>query len=267
MEWLATQLTLMPGLIKAILVLPWAAILSVVEQHPPDTWPRYSRNLGLWMINTLLSPLIILPITLWACTHSPIDRPDFLRTGPGWIMDILILDFGLYLWHRLNHIWPFLWRFHKIHHLDQWLDTSSAVRFHFGEVLLSALFRCPIIVLTGMNAPSIILYEVMVLLASLFQHAHIHLPRHLEVLLSMIFVTPDWHHRHHHPDIVNTNSHYGTIFSFWDRLLRSDPASDWHRCDIYGLDQQPDMTLTELVMRPFRLRKNQYRLPKLGREK
>jgi len=53
----------------------------------------------------------------------------------------LLLDWTVYVWHRLNHRAPLLWRFHVVHHTDLDLDVSTAFRFHAGELLLSVLWR------------------------------------------------------------------------------------------------------------------------------
>jgi sterol desaturase/sphingolipid hydroxylase (fatty acid hydroxylase superfamily) len=72
-----------------------------------------------------------------------------LNGWAGFALDLVTLDLWIYWWHRANHELPFLWRFHEIHHLDEFLDTTSAVRFHFGEVLLSTCVRAPLIILLG----------------------------------------------------------------------------------------------------------------------
>jgi len=57
------------------------------------------------------------------------------------VLGFLLLDYSLYLWHRLNHRMPFLWRFHAVHHIDLDLDSTTGLRFHFGELALAAGFR------------------------------------------------------------------------------------------------------------------------------
>ena len=36
--------------------------------------------------------------------------------------------------HRLVHKVPFLWRFHRVHHSDQKMETTSGIRFHPVEI-------------------------------------------------------------------------------------------------------------------------------------
>ena len=70
----------------------------------------------------------------------------------------------------------FLWRFHSVHHLDETLDTSSAVRFHFGEVVLSALVRGVVIVLFDLPLASVLVFEAVVLASAIFHHSDAKLP-------------------------------------------------------------------------------------------
>jgi sterol desaturase/sphingolipid hydroxylase (fatty acid hydroxylase superfamily) len=70
----------------------------------------------------------------------------------------VIYDLFLYFWHRANHEIPFLWRFHHVHHLDETLDVSSGIRFHFGEVVLSALVRCAVIIAFNISLTNLTSY-------------------------------------------------------------------------------------------------------------
>ena len=59
-------------------------------------WMRLFKNLSLFGINALLSPLIVLPITVFATEHSFGLRPDWWRGGLGLALDLLLLDFWIY---------------------------------------------------------------------------------------------------------------------------------------------------------------------------
>src|SRR5262249_3020468 len=51
------------------------------------------------------------------------------------VMAILLFDGWLYLLHRANHKFSFLWRFHRVHHSDPEMDTTTAIRFHTAKLL------------------------------------------------------------------------------------------------------------------------------------
>jgi sterol desaturase/sphingolipid hydroxylase (fatty acid hydroxylase superfamily) len=126
-----------------------------------------------------------------------------------------------YYWHRLNHRIPFLWRFHNVHHIDIDLDVSTALRFHFGEITLSILFRVVQLAIIGPSPTTFLIFETCFEAATEFHHSNWRMPFRLERLLNKVFVTPRMHSLHHSVVEEETNSNYSTIFSWWDRLNRS----------------------------------------------
>ena len=158
---------------------------------------RLARNLTLFVVNFLLSPLIVLPITAWAEGFDLGLRPA-VSTGPAFLpLDILLLDLWVYWWHRANHEIQLLWRFHQVHHLDETLDVSSAVRFHLGEVLLSALVRAAVVILLDLPLVSVVLFEACVLVSAIFHHSDSRLSPAIERTLARLVVTPSIHWVHH----------------------------------------------------------------------
>jgi sterol desaturase/sphingolipid hydroxylase (fatty acid hydroxylase superfamily) len=138
-----------------------------------------------------------------------------------WLLGFLLLDLSFYHWHRLNHAVPFLWRFHNVHHVDPDLDVSTAFRFHFGEVALSAGFRSVQIAAIGVPLAVYAAYEVVFQAATYFHHSNVRLPERLERALNCVFVTPRMHGIHHSDYREETDSNYSVVFSVWDRLHRS----------------------------------------------
>lgn len=246
---------------KGIAVGLWIALFLIGERLLPAAdrpveargLPRLARNAGLWLLNAGLSPLIVIPVSLWASQHTLGWRPEALRGGWALLADILLLDFLIYWWHRANHELPLLWRFHAVHHLDRFLDASSAVRFHFGEVLLSALARAAIIMLFDIPLASVLVFEALVLMASIFHHSNLRLSERLEKVLARIVVTPSIHWMHHHAVRRDTDSNYATILSLWDRLFGSRNPQ-LRRLDMeIGLEGEVrDGGFAELLARPFR---------------
>ncbi len=214
-------------------------------------WRRLARNLGLFGLNALLAPLIVLPITWWAADHSLGLRPAALAGWPGLVFDILILDLWIYWWHRANHELPLLWRFHQVHHLDELLDTTSAVRFHFGEVVLSALVRALVIVVLDLSLAAVVVFEALVLTAAIFHHSAARIPAGLERVLARVIVTPSIHWVHHHAIRADTDSNYGTIFSFWDRLFRSMSRTVRFKDMKIGVERMRDRPLLRLLLAPL----------------
>ena len=91
------------------------------------------------------------------------------------VFGLLLLDLAYYFWHRLNHTNSFLWRFHSVHHLDTQLDVTTSLRFHFGELLLSSLFKTILILFLGTPISVFIFYEILLSACNQFHHSNIKL--------------------------------------------------------------------------------------------
>ena len=246
---------------KGVAVAAWFVLFFLLERLAPSAttdrgwfgdWQRLLTNGGLFVMNGILSLLVVLPISAWAAGFDLGLRPEWWTGWQGLILDLLVLDFLIYWWHRANHVIPILWRFHEVHHLDQFLDTSSAVRFHFGEVLLSATFRAAVIVAWGIPFETVILFEVAVLLAAIFHHSNVKLPAGVERVLSWLIITPSIHWVHHHAVRKDTDSNYGTILSFWDRLFGSRSPNIRVGDMAIGTEGRRERPFLGLLLSPFR---------------
>lgn len=100
-----------------------------------------SLSAATFLAATVVQPSALLVLG-WA-SNKPFGLLH-LAPLPSWgqfVARFLLLDLSFYYWHMANHKIPWLWRFHNVHHIDADLDVSTGFRFHFGEVLLSTLFR------------------------------------------------------------------------------------------------------------------------------
>jgi sterol desaturase/sphingolipid hydroxylase (fatty acid hydroxylase superfamily) len=149
----------------------------------------------------------------WGLT-AMVRMPVMLKA----IVTFLLLDLSFYYWHRANHVWPFLWRFHNVHHVDPDLDVSTSFRFHFLEIAFSAAFRALQVVVIGGEPWMFVVYESAFQLNTLFQHSNVRLPITIERWMVLVFVTPRMHGIHHSKRFYEVNSNWSSVFSGWDRL-------------------------------------------------
>ena len=215
------------------------------------TLSRWMKNFGLAVINLAASPFIVVPLSALAAHYAPTWRPLWFGGWLGLGLDLVLLDLWIYGWHRANHEWSFLWRFHSVHHLDETLDASTALRFHFGEVLLSAVIRALVIFLLAIPLSSVLVFETLVLVSTLFHHSNLALPQRLEKLLSLLIITPSLHWVHHHARREDTDSNYGTVFSLWDPLFKSRSTTQRFATMVIGVEGLRDLPLLRLVVKPF----------------
>ena len=251
MVWLSHFIVSKSGIIFAALV-----VLMMLERTFPMVkvrlnLNRIARNFSLAGFNALLGPLIVIPVTTYAAGYGLHWRPEWWSGWMGLVIDLLILDCWIYSWHRLNHVVPFLWRFHEVHHLDEELDATSALRFHFGEVVLSSLVRAGVILMLGVPFANVVVFETLVTVAAIFHHSNLKLPEKFDTYLSRIIVTPSLHRVHHHALRGDTDSNYSTILSVWDLIFVSRNIAKFNMTMKMGVEGLSDVNVLRLILRPF----------------
>ena len=173
-----------------------------------------------------------------------------------------LLDLSFYYWHRANHASAVLWRFHNVHHIDPDLDVSTAFRFHFAEVAISALFRAAQVLLIGPSLAAWMLYEIAFELGTLFHHSNLRLPIALERALNKLLVTPRMHGIHHSDIRDEDLSNFGVVLPWWDRLhgtLRLNVPQQEVRIGIPGYALAEDNGIATCLAMPFRAQRDYWR--------
>jgi sterol desaturase/sphingolipid hydroxylase (fatty acid hydroxylase superfamily) len=153
------------------------------------------------------------------------------------LFGIVFLDIWMYFWHRANHRIGFLWRFHKVHHCDPEMDATTSVRFHTGEILISALLRLGVVVILGLSLWQVLLYDILLIPVVFFHHSNVRFPKQWDRRLRLMFTSPAMHRIHHSTERAESDSNYGTIFSSWDRIFRSFLLKTKHVEIRYGIEE------------------------------
>lgn len=136
-------------------------------------------------------------------------------------LSVLLLDMLIYWQHRLFHTVPMLWRFHKMHHADSHVDTTTGLRFHPVEIAMSLGIKAAAVVMLGVPAIAIVIFEVALNGFALFNHANIRLPQKWDDRIGLVLITQRLHRIHHSQAKNESNSNYGFSVSWWDRLFSS----------------------------------------------
>jgi len=229
-----------------------------MDRSPTQRLRHGVRNLGLGLANGAVLTFLVWQWIALASRWSQTQRFGLLNeldltAGTRAVAGFFLFDLWMYLWHRANHGVPFLWRFHRVHHTDPALDSTSAYRFHIGEMVLSAVTRLAVVPVLGIRIQDLVLYELVLSPVIIFHHSNIALPEWLDRKLRSLIVTPGMH-RVHHSDIPHeTNSNYASVFSFWDRACRTYCRRDNIRLH-YGLKEFPALrwdTLRGMLLQPL----------------
>lgn len=207
------------------------ALLSAAEW----IWPRRDLVLGRyprWLTHALffvtnavvgrfLSLIIVVGIAAnWAATNNfgllyLIDSPWLIEAA----LAFIVLDFAVWLQHRLMHHSPLLWRMHKVHHSDRDLDATTALRFHPFELVVSTLYKSAWVALLGVPVLIALAFELWLNANALFNHSNIRLPHRLDKIIRYFIVTPDMHLVHHSTILSEQHRNYGFALTIWDRLF------------------------------------------------
>jgi sterol desaturase/sphingolipid hydroxylase (fatty acid hydroxylase superfamily) len=211
------------------------------------------------IMNGLLTRFALAGVTIsvidWAASESfGLTHMLSLALSTETAIVFVLFDIWMYFWHMADHRIAFLWRFHRAHHADIEMDTTTALRFHPGELVLSTFIRLPVVILLGMSFAQLVLFEVMLNLSTLFHHSNLAVPEKWDRLLRMVMVTPNMHRVHHSVERVETNSNFTSLLSVWDRLYRTfRTRGDTHTITI-GLPEYRDQRWQQLwgfLITPF----------------
>jgi sterol desaturase/sphingolipid hydroxylase (fatty acid hydroxylase superfamily) len=225
------------------------------------------RNLVLGAANGLIAAAIFPPLLLYLTLLCAEHRVGMLHLAPrlhpvaALIAAVLLLDFWHYVWHVLWHRVPIFWRFHAVHHHDPQVDSTTAFRFHTGEIILSMAALAIAIPFFGLAMVHILVFKLLLLSTSIFHHANINLPAHADRALRAVIVTPRMHWVHHSRWTPETDSNFSAIFSFWDRLFgtyRVREAPHEIELGLDGYTAADTGTLRGMLLTPVGPVKSQY---------
>lgn len=145
-----------------------------------------------------------------------IELPIWLKLFLG----VAMIDLVTYWFHRMAHNVPIVWRFHRVHHSDTTMDSTTYFRGHpielffwFGisNIIAAAIF--------GLDLMTLGLYYVIATPFFVIEHVNLKFPKWLDKTIGWVITTPNLHKVHHEQDEQHTNSNYADIFILWDRIF------------------------------------------------
>ena len=223
---------------------------------------RWATNIGLSFFNSIairtLIPFSGFASSLWAQEHgfglfNHLDWSVWFE----FLLFILLFDLTIYWQHRVFHMLPMLWRFHRVHHTDEDFDLTTGTRFHPISILISASLKIGLAIVSGASPLAILSAEIILNLTSMFNHSNIFLPKAVDRVLRKIIVTPDMHRIHHSQERIEHNCNFGFNFSFWDRcfgsyLLDAGQTQEHMTIGIVDYKGPANRSLLSLFLQPFR---------------
>jgi sterol desaturase/sphingolipid hydroxylase (fatty acid hydroxylase superfamily) len=246
---LSLRLAVLLGLMGGLALLE----TRIPRKAQPRSWGSRAPNLLLMALFFVLNLLLTVGAVGIAARFTAGAAKPISSLGPwtAFFLGIAALDFAAYAVHVLLHKVPVLWRVHRVHHSDELVDVTTAYRQHPLETLLR--FACTIVpaALLGISPAATAAYRLLSGINALFEHANIRLSPRLDRALRWLVVTPDMHKVHHSCVASQTDSNYGNIAPWFDRLCGTyvGPVP----VVTYGLDLRGDRhrTLVGLLRFPW----------------
>jgi sterol desaturase/sphingolipid hydroxylase (fatty acid hydroxylase superfamily) len=249
-------------LLVAGMLLLWSiegVIPMLTLQYKKTKWRHASINLSFTVIHLIIHTGFAVLI-VWLsdlARENGFGLVNWFPTSVGMkiLISFLVLDFfGGWLVHVVQHKTRPLWKFHVIHHSDNNVDVTTGLRHHPVESVLRGVFFLLGVAFSGAPMYAVMIFQTLLVLATQFTHANIHLPHWLEKPLSFILVSPNMHKVHHHWQQPFTDSNYGAVLSIWDRVFGTYKELDRSKIR-YGLDRyypnDEDENFSLLLRKPF----------------
>lgn len=180
----------------------------------------YRTNIGLFLFNSIIlsifstSSLVILAEQL-----QPNKLLSFESDIVSFLVYFLLFDLILYFWHRAAHHFEWLWLFHQIHHSEKTVNVTTAFRMHLVELLFNTMIKALFILMTGLEAFVIVIFELISSSFIMFHHLNMHFK--MEKHLGRVIITPSLHKIHHSINRFEHDNNFGAVFSIWDRIFHS----------------------------------------------
>ncbi len=236
---------------KLLWIISCLLIFSILEGEIPlfrFSRETYRKHLGVnlfflftTIVINLLFGLLAAGAFIWVL-ESGFGLLNWVEL-PMWIevmIGIMLLDFvAQYVAHYLLHKIKFMWKFHMVHHSDTKVKASTGTRHHPGDFVIRETFALIAVLLGGLSFGIYMIYRILTIVFTYFIHANITLPKWLDKSISWVFISPNMHKFHHHFERPWTDTNFGNIFSFWDRIFGTMAYDDTSNI-VYGLDVLDD---------------------------
>ena len=236
----------MPTLHRTLILVGGLTLFSIIESAIPLFSTNYGRGKHA-LINIFFTlTTIVVNFSMAFILVKSSDWVTFNEFGllylfplPLWaklIFGVLLMDLiSAWFIHWIEHKVAWMWKFHSIHHSDRHVDTTTANRHHPGESVFRFVFTTISVIIIGAPIWLIFLYQTLSVVLTQFNHANIRMPEKLDSFLALVFCTPNMHRIHHHYRQPYSDTNYGNIFSFWDRLFGTYISVDNKKL-YYGVD-------------------------------
>lgn len=227
--------------------------VSSIVKRTPHLINNIILQIGYVFLNLMLATFVVKALN-WTDNNKYgllnfIELPYFIKV----IFGVLCIDLTNYFFHRLAHTWELFWRLHRVHHSDTIMDSSTTYRFHPLDAILDNFASVTAALVFGLDGTILIFWLILYMPLLVLHHANFIIPNWFDRVFGMIIVSPNFHKIHHHQKQEFTDSNFGLLFIFWDKLFKTFKEIPVNEIK-YGLkefDKPERQTFWFLLISPF----------------
>lgn len=224
----------------AVIVLASFVYVALERLFPYDRGQKIFRE-GFFtdlfwygIVQGLLLGQGITMLIRWVDDSSGLSRLQIVSDWPLWAQFLLFLvthDLYIYLFHRLQHRSPLLWRTHEAHHSVRDVDWMAGTRSHPLEILINQTIEFLPIALLGAAPEMAAIKATVDAVWGMYIHSNIDVRSgRLQYLIN----GPEMHRWHHAIDMRDRN--FSTKLAIWDFLFGTAYLPVDKKPAGYGLD-------------------------------
>jgi sterol desaturase/sphingolipid hydroxylase (fatty acid hydroxylase superfamily) len=258
------------GLRPGSAILLFYALIAVLERlfpHRPE-WNRSHGDVRTDVFHLLFTGAVSQALVA-AAVVGPLSLLSIWVSGaaggalwPGrWPMlaqlalALVLGELGHYVFHRISHENPWVWRLHAAHHSAPRLYWLNATRFHVLDLFLIISCESLPLALLGAGAEVLGPYFVLRAVYGQLQHCNVDMPT--PRWIDWLWSSPNVHRWHHSTVSSEGNNNYGAVLNVWDHAFRSFFRPDAPFAGPVGIGQLPNFPVGYFAQQlsPFRWRK------------
>lgn len=215
-------------------------------------WIMYIVTTYYWSKLTIImmAKFQIAPLFAWSVDNNPDSIVGITTMAIGILLPIFVFD-GFYYWfHRAQHRFVWLWRFHKVHHSIVHMNCINSYHHVLEDILRFPFVVLPLALLLKVDAPQMVLLSAFVAAWGQYIHSDtsIHLGR-----LNAIFGDNAYHRLHHSVVKQHFNKNFAAFFPLWDRLFGTYHKPEQGGLPTVGLTKTPPpRSVADYLSMPFR---------------
>lgn len=166
-------------------------------------------ELGFGEVNISMKSVAIIDMTSW---------PLWLQL----LVFFIVLDFVQWFTHILLHRYPFLWKYHKVHHSVKEMGFAAHLRYHWMEnIFYKPLKTFGVMILGGFEPEQAYIVHFLAIAIGHFNHSNIKITwGPFKYLINNPVM-----HLYHHSYVLPEGKYgvnYGISLSIWDYLFKTN---------------------------------------------